>query len=88
MNNSPSSKDAYVKAIVDDIDAMIGMASNDLVQLNKIAKYLKTHCDTGNLTHLHYTVDQERLQRTMAKCKMLLLTLTRHRNQALKLLKE
>ena len=74
--------------MIADIDAMTATAESDLRQLNQIGRYLRQHRDNGKITELHYTVDQERLKRTIAKCKLLLYTLSQHRMQATKLLKD
>ncbi len=88
MTSSASESNDFVRSLISDIDAMSAIAESDLRQLNQIGRYLRHHRDNGNITQLHYTVDKERLKRTIAKCKLLLFTLSQHRLQATKLLKD
>ncbi|MDL2341736.1 MAG: hypothetical protein QFB87_01490 [Patescibacteria group bacterium] len=81
-------KAAVLKAVIEDIDQLLTDANKDLRQLNGIARVLKVHKGAGNISALHYTVDQERLQRTINKCKLLLITLLQQRQRAVDLLKE
>lgn len=88
MTGATSDNQEFVRALISDIDAMTATAKSDLRQLNQIGRYLRHHRDNGNITELHYTVDKVRLKRTIAKCKLLLYTLSQHRLQATKLLKD
>jgi len=74
--------------LIADIDTVSLTARRDLSQLNSIANDLMCHHDDGKISDLHYTVDKERLNRTISKCKKLIWSLSNHRVQALKLLKE
>ena len=88
MNYSAYDNQDFVRALISDIDAMSATAESDLRQLNQIGRYLRHHRGNGNISELHYTVDKERLKRTISKCKLLLFTLSQHRLQATKLLKD
>lgn len=89
MNNGPPlTREELVRAVIKDIDDMMTCAQTDLRQLNTIGKFLRKNKEAGNITDLHYTVDQERLQRTNSKCKYLILTLTEQKHRAVGLLKE
>lgn len=88
MTDKPFDKQRFLLELIADIDTVSSTAQQDLSQLNSIAKELKVHHNAGKISDLHYTVDKERLNRTMSKCKKLIMSLSNHRIQALKLLNE
>ena len=81
-------KAAILQAVIDDLDNMLRLANGDLHELNTMIRFLRRHKSAGTISELHYTVDQERIKRTMAKCKRLILLLLQHRSRAVELLKE
>lgn len=88
MTDQPFDKQRFLLELIADIDTVSSTAQRDLGQLNSIARELKYQHDASKISDLHYTVDKERLNRTMSKCKKLIMSLSNHRVQALKLLKE
>ncbi|MBC7707868.1 hypothetical protein H7Y63_01460 [Polaromonas sp.] len=88
MTDSEPSRSDVLIAVIEDIDMLLKDANRDLEQLNAIARVLRAYKHAGKMTDLHYTVDQERLQRTISKCKHVLLTLHEQRKRAVDLLKE
>ena len=88
MTDQPFDKQRFLLELIADIDTVSSTAQRDLGQLNSIARELKHQHDVGKISDLHYTVDKERLNRMMSKCEKLIMSLSNHRVQALKLLKE
>lgn len=88
MTAQPFDKHRFLMELIADIDTVSSTAQRDLGQLNNIANELARHHDDGKISDLHYTVDRERLNRTISKCKKLIWSLSNHRVQALELLKE
>lgn len=77
-----------LREILDYVDSLLITCKDDLHQLNLIAIQLRAAKQAGRINDMHYTVDQERLQRTMCKCKNIIMTLITQRKRALNMLKE
>ena len=74
--------------LIDYIDGLLGTCRDDLHELNAIGRHLRRAKENGRLSDMHYTVDQERLQRTLHKCKQIMVTLLTQRKRAETMLKE
>ena len=65
MSAEPN-KAAILQAVIDDLDDMLRLSKCDLNELNILVRFLRRHKSAGTISELHYTVDQERIKRTMA----------------------
>lgn len=74
--------------LIQYIDGLISTCRDDQRELNVISRQLQAAKRAGRLSDIHYTVDQERLQRTLYKCKHIILTLLTQRQRAIGMLKE
>lgn len=88
MNGADHDDRQLLRELIHYIDGLAGTCRDDLHELNVISRQLRSAKLAGRLSQIHYTVDQERLQRTLHKCKQIILTLMVQRKRAVTMLKE
>lgn len=88
MNDEGQSDKEFLDSVISYVDGLLIICNDDLHKLNLIAVDLRAAKKSGRITDMDYTVDQERLQRTINKCKTIILTLLTQRKRATKFLKE
>ena len=88
MSQAGNDDQEILRELIHYIGDLIGTCRNDLLELNEISRQLQAGKLTGRLSEIHYTVDQERVQRTLYKCKHIILTLLTQRKRAIGMLKE
>ena len=88
MNETDRDDRELLHELIKYIDGLISTCRGDLHELNDISRQLRAAKLAGRLSDIHYTVDQERVQRTLYKCKHIILTLLTQRQRAIGMLKE
>lgn len=88
MNDVNNSDKDVLKQIIGYVDGLLVICNDDLHKLNLIAVQLRNAKRDGRINTMHYTIDQERLKRTISICKNIILTLLTQRKRATIMLKE
>ncbi len=88
MSDVNQSDKDLLHEIIEYVEGLLTTCNGDLHQLNSIAVQMRAAKQAGRISDMNYTIDHERLQRTMNKCKQIIMTLLTQRKRALMMLKE
>lgn len=88
MNDTSQNDEQLLTNLIQYIDGLVESCRNDLKELNLITRHLRSAKQAGRMSDIHYNVDQQRVQRTLSKCKNLILLLLTQRKRAINMLKE
>ena len=74
------SESAEIEAVIDD---MLLAIRRDLGELQNMGRLLKEQRSSEKISYLHYTVDKERIRRTISKAMLILKILAEKRKRAM-----
>lgn len=79
------SESAEIEAIIADIEEMLRATRRDLAELRNMGRLLDEQYKAEKISYLHYTVDKERIRRTISKAKLILKILAEKRKRAMEI---
>ena len=88
MSKTDQSDENILSELVAYIDDLLRTCQKDIQEVNSIAIQLQEARLAGQISGIHYTVDQERLQRILSKAKLLVMTLLKQRKRAINMIQE